>query len=214
MLDMEHADFFTAQIDYQVSVDAGVTGIETTKAWDHDVVQTAPTETARMLLKAQAVTEELKRVVMHFPEQDMGDGDADQLLSVGINTMLLQDEQQGPSAYTLDSHMGLINQTFEDMKEKSEGKVTDTEKHETDDFHEWHESMMLRQDLVRQEATAQSAWDTKAEMKVKALQDAAGSERHLVDTRDTKDADTKFIAGTDREAEGGGHRGDRVQGLL
>ena len=51
-----------------------------------------------MLLKAQAVTEELKRVVMHFPEQDMGDGSADQLLSVGINTMLLQDEQQGPSA--------------------------------------------------------------------------------------------------------------------
>ena len=40
------------------------------------------------------------------------------------------------------------------MKDKFEGKVSDTEKHETEDNHEF---MMLKQDLDNQKATAESA---------------------------------------------------------
>ena len=65
--------------------------------------------------------------------------------------------------------MGPTLQMFEDTKEKFEGKMTDTKKHETDDLHEY---MMIRQDLVRQE------------------------EKALRDTRNTKDADTNFLADT------------------
>ena len=191
---MEHADVLTAQLDYHSSGDALAKGIETTKARDHDVMQTALTQTAKTLLKAQIVTEEQKKAVMHFLEQDKEDKDADQLLSVGTNTMLLQDAQQGPSAHASDSHMGPTLQMFEDTKEKFEGKVTDTEKHETDDL---HEHIMLRQDLMHKEATAQSARGTQAKRKAKTLQDAADSEGQLVDTRNSKDADTKFIADTD-----------------
>ena len=45
--------------------------------------------------------------------------------------MLLKHAQEGPSAYALDSHVGPIIQMFTDMKEKCEGNVAGTEKHDS-----------------------------------------------------------------------------------
>jgi hypothetical protein len=79
---------------------------------------------------------------------------------------------------------------FDEMKEKFEGKVADSEKHETEDTHDY---MMLRQDLNHQKETAELARDQKAEAKAKALQDAADSRGSLSDTTTTRDADTTYV---------------------
>ena len=64
------------------------------------------------------------------------------------------------------------------MKEKFEAKVAETEKHETEDRYEY---AMLKQDLDNQLATASNSRNTKAEMKAKAMQDAADAQGSLTD---------------------------------
>jgi len=188
---MEHADFLTAQIDFQSSVDALQKGIDTTKAKDHDKMQF--TQVAKKLLDKPLIDEKQKKVIMKFLEQDGEDKLADQLLNQGTDTAMLQNSQN-PSAHAFDSHMGPIIQMFEDMKDKFEAKVADTEKHETDDLHEY---LLLKQDLEHQRSTAQGSRDTKAEMKAKALQDAADSKGQLADVTATRDADTVYLHDSD-----------------
>jgi len=83
---------------------------------------------------------------------------------------------------------------FEEMKDKFEGKVSDTEKHETEDNHEF---MMLKQDLDNQKATATTARDTKAQLKAEALQNAADAKGALADATGTRDADTAYLMDTE-----------------
>merc|ERR1719456_1967321 len=80
------------------------------------------------------------------------------------------------------------------MKGKFEGKVTETEKHETEDKHEY---AMLKQDLDNQLATASNARNTKAEMKAKALQEGADAKGGLGDVTGTRDADVAFLQDTE-----------------
>merc|ERR1719514_8782 len=101
--------------------------------------------------------------------------------------------QQGNPAKAFGAHLGPIIQMFEEMKDKFEGKVSDTEKHETEDNHEF---MMLKQDLDNQMATAESARDMKAQLKAEALQNAADSKGALADVTGTRDADTAYLSDT------------------
>merc|ERR550537_370471 len=83
---------------------------------------------------------------------------------------------------------------FDEMKEKFEGKVAATEKFETEDN---HADMMLRQDLNNQKATAEASNNNKAEMKAKAMQDAADAQGSLADVTGTRDADSTYLSDTD-----------------
>merc|ERR1719265_3135374 len=102
--------------------------------------------------------------------------------------------QNPGTAKAFGAHLGPIIQMFEEMKDKFEGKVSDTEKHETEDNHEF---MMLRQDLKNQQETAQTARDTKAQLKAEALQNAADAKGALADATGTRDADTAYLMDTE-----------------
>merc|ERR1719456_77486 len=80
------------------------------------------------------------------------------------------------------------------MKGKFEGKVTETEKHETEDKHEY---AMLKQDLDNQLATASNSRNTKAELKAKALQEGADAKGSLTDVIGTRDADVAYLQDTE-----------------
>jgi uncharacterized protein YoxC len=172
--DMEHADFLQSQNDYQQSVDALASGIDTVKAQNHDVGLIE-------LAKLPAIDGKAKEVIEKYVNEDKEDQDARAV------SML-----QGPKAF--GAHLGPIIQMFEEMKDKFEGKVSDTEKHETEDNHEF---MMLKQDLDNQKQTANSARDMKAELKAKALQSAADAKGSLADSTGTRDADTAYLMDTE-----------------
>jgi len=180
--DMEHADFLKAQNDYQQSVDALAGGIETVKAQNHDV--SGFVQLAKDLAAHPAVEAKAKATIMKYLNEDSEDVDANAV------SML-----QGPgTAKAFGAHLGPIIQMFEEMKDKFEGKVADTEKHETEDMHEF---LMLKQDLDNQKATANSARDMKAQLKAEALQSAADARGTLADATGTRDADTAYLMDTD-----------------
>merc|ERR1719183_2778528 len=121
---------------------------------------------------------------MKYLSQDSEEADA---------IAMLQQASPG-NAKAFGAHLGPIIQMFEEMKDKFEGKVADTEKHETEDNHEF---MMLKQDLDNQKATATNARDTKAQLKAEALQNAADSKGTLADVTGTRDADTASLMDTE-----------------
>jgi len=178
--DMEHADFLAAQNDYQQSVDALAGGIETVKAQNHDV--SGFVQLAKEFAQHPDVEVKSKKAIMKYLNEDSEDRDSAALL------------QEGNPAKAFGAHLGPIIQMFEEMKDKFEGKVADTEKHETEDNHEF---MMLRQDLKNQQETAQTARDTKAQLKAEALQNAADSKGALADATGTRDADTAYLMDTE-----------------
>jgi chromosome segregation ATPase len=180
--DMEHADFLMAQNDYQQSVDSLASGIDTVKAQNADV--SGFVQLAKEFAAHPAVEAKTKAKIMKYLNEDPEDVDANAI------SML-----QGPgTAKAFGAHLGPIIQMFEEMKDKFEGKVADTEKHETEDNHEF---MMLKQDLDNQKATAESARDMKAQLKAEALQNAADSKGALADVTGTRDADTAYLQDTD-----------------
>jgi len=179
--DMEHADFLTAQNDYQQSVDALASGIETVKAQNHDV---SMIQFVKDLAQHPAAEEKAKKTIMAYLNEDQEDVDANAV-------SMLQSPGQ---AKAFGAHLGPIIQMFEEMKDKFEGKVSDTEKHETEDNHEF---MMLKQDLDNQKATATTARDTKAQLKAEALQNAADAKGALADATGTRDADTAYLMDTE-----------------
>merc|ERR1719161_2266366 len=136
------------------------------------------------LAQHPAVEEEAKKTIMKYLNEDQEDVDANSI-------SMLQSPGQ---AKAFGAHLGPIIQMFEEMKDKFEGKVADTEKHETEDNHEF---MMLRQDLKNQQETAQTARDTKAQLKAEALQNAADSKGALADATGTRDADTAYLMDTE-----------------
>merc|ERR1719174_1838744 len=121
---------------------------------------------------------------MKYLEKDSEEADA---------IAMLQQGSPG-NAKAFGAHLGPIIQMFEEMKDKFEGKVSDTEKHETEDMHEF---LMLKQDLDNQKATAQASRDTKAQLKAEALQNAADSKGSLADVTGTRDADTTYLMDTE-----------------
>merc|ERR1719262_1909615 len=124
---------------------------------------------------------------MKYLNEDSEDRDAHAIKGISL--------LQGPgTAKAYGAHLGPIIQMFEEMKDKFEGKVADTEKHETEDNHEF---MMLKQDLDNQKATAQSARDTKAQLKAEARDTKADSKGALADNTGTRDADTTYLADTE-----------------
>merc|ERR1719506_1871850 len=128
-----------------------------------------------------AVEVKAKAAIMKYLNEDPEDRDVSMLQSPG-------------TAKAFGAHLGPIIQMFEEMKDKFEGKVSDAEKHETEDNHEF---MMLKQDLENQKATAETARDTKAQLKAEALQNAADSKGALADVTGTRDADTAYLSDTD-----------------
>merc|ERR1719191_2011835 len=131
-----------------------------------------------------AVEVKAKEAIMKYINEDSEDKDANALSMI----------QAPGNAKAFGAHLGPIIQMFEEMKDKFEGKVADTEKHETEDNHEF---MMLKQDLDNQKATAQTARDTKAQLKAEALQNAADSKGALADATGTRDADTAYLMDTE-----------------
>merc|ERR1719163_1809016 len=121
---------------------------------------------------------------MAYLNEDQEDVDANALSMI----------QSPGDAKAFGAHLGPIIQMFEEMKDKFEGKVADTEKHETQDNHEF---MMLKQDLDNQKATANSARDMKAQLKAEALQSAADAKGQLADATGTRDADTAYLMDTE-----------------
>ena len=57
------------------------------------------------------------------------------------------------------------------------GKAADTEKHETEDMHEF---LILKQDLDSQKVTANSVRDMKAQLTAEALQSGAAKNKDLI----------------------------------
>jgi len=180
--DMEHADFLAAQNDYQQSVDALAAGIDTVKAQNHDV--SGFIQLAKDMAQHPAVEVKAKKAILKFVNEDAEDRDAHQI------SML----QEGNPAKAFGAHLGPIVEMFEEMKDKFEGKVAETEKHETEDNHEF---MLLKQDLDNQKATATTSRDTKAQLKAEALQNAADSKGALADATGTRDADTAYLMDTE-----------------
>merc|ERR1719191_856688 len=131
-----------------------------------------------------AVEVKAKKAILKFVNEDAEDRDAHQI------SML----QEGNPAKAFGAHLGPIVEMFEEMKDKFEGKVAETEKHETEDNHEF---MLLKQDLDNQKATATTPRDTKAQLKAEALQNAADSKGALADATGTRDADTAYLMDTE-----------------
>merc|ERR1719161_1704966 len=192
--DMEHSDFLTTQADYQSSVDALQGGIDTLKAKAHDVEGATFTQEAIKVLKSPIIPEKSRKFIKNYVEQDPEQRLADAFFERPRKEQmsLIQVERNPAKAYNFASDT--ILEMFEEMKSKFEGKVADTEKHETTDKHEY---MMLKQDLDNQLATANGQRSTKAEMKAKAMQGVADAKGSLADVTGTRDADVEYLADTD-----------------
>merc|ERR1719161_2025964 len=192
--DMEHSDFLTTQADYQSSVDALQGGIDTLKAKAHDVEGATFTQEAIKVLKSPIIPEKSRKFIKNYVEQDPEQRLADAFFERPRKEQmsLIQVERNPAKAYNFASDT--ILEMFEEMKSKFEGKVADTEKHETTDKHEY---MMLKQDLDNQLATASGQRSTKAEMKAKAMQGVADAKGSLADVTGTRDADVEYLADTD-----------------
>merc|ERR1719359_820745 len=113
-------------------------------------------------------------------------------------SMLQGSKSAGPSADAYNFQSQAIIEMFDEMKEKFEGKVADTEKFETEDKHAY---MMLKQDLDNQKLTAETSRTEKAETKAKAMQDAADAQGSLTDVTGTRDADSAFLLDTEATCE-------------
>merc|ERR1719456_1110911 len=72
--DMEHSDFLAAQADYQSSVDALASGIETVKAKNHDVAGFI--QLAKQFVAQPEVSEKARSAVMKYLNEDTEDVDA------------------------------------------------------------------------------------------------------------------------------------------
>merc|ERR1719161_1119102 len=192
--DMEHSDFLTTQADYQSSVDALQGGIDTLKAKAHDIEGATFTQEAIKVLKSPIIPEKSRKFIKNYVEQDPEQRLADAFFERPRKEQmsLIQVERNPAKAYNFASDT--ILEMFEEMKSKFEGKVADTEKHETTDKHEY---MMLKQDLDNQLATANGQRSTKAEMKAKAMQGVADAKGSLADVTGTRDADVEYLADTD-----------------
>merc|ERR550514_2721394 len=173
--DIENNDYQATHADYSSSIEALQNGIDTLRAQNHDLSQSAA---SLVQVRQQSfITPEAKRAIDQYLAQDPS----------------IQDENlavAAPEAKAFESQLQGIIDMLEGLRAKFTDERTSLEKEESEAKHAFE---MLSMDLKGQIEAATEARTEKAEKKANSLQSAADAKGDLTDTSTTRDDDSKYV---------------------
>merc|ERR550514_1346756 len=173
--DIENNDYQATHADYSSSIEALQNGIDTLRAQNHDLSQSAA---SLVQVRQQSfITPEAKRAIDQYLSQDPS----------------IQDENlavAAPEAKAFESQLQGIIDMLEGLRAKFTDERTGLEKEESEAKHAFE---MLSMDLKGQIEAATEARTEKAEKKANSLQSAADANGDLTDTSTTRDDDSKYV---------------------